>query len=229
MPLSEVVLKIKHDCPFNNISGRFPTLKIFVWCNREHEVIEAVVSDTKEYRAVVKALSKIGAKVKSSDRRKIHLITKCFCTKENSVTKNIDEFDFLHVLPIIHEQGWEYHRLIVFKHADLENLMRKLEEKGFNVEIAHKVQFNGLIANSLTLTADALFSDLTEKQMDAVLKSYRNGYYEIPRRSTLKALTKKEKVSRTTFEEHLRKAENKIVSSLVPYMQLFKQTSRKNK
>jgi len=28
-------------------------------------------------------------------------------------------------------------------------------------------------------------------------------------------------VSRTTFEEHLRKAENRVVTALIPYLQLF--------
>lgn len=44
--------------------------------------------------------------------------------------------------------------------------MSPIESKS---EILRKVDFDGFIASSLTLTADALFSDLTEKQMDALL------------------------------------------------------------
>ena len=227
MPLSEVVFKAMHDCPFGNISRKFPLLKMFVWCNREHEVIELVVEKQEEYLAVMEEISKIGGIVEeSSDGYTVHLVTKrCFCTLENSVGRNIDAFNLLHVLPVIYEQGWEYYRVIAFRHEDLKELLQRLEEKGFVVDVLRKVPFDGFIASSLTLTADALFSDLTEKQIDALLTAYSHGYYRLPRKADVKTIASKKGVPRTTFQEHLRKAENKLIESLVPYIQLFKQAS----
>jgi len=93
---------------------------------------------------------------------------------------------------------------------------------GVKVEILRKVPFDGFIAGSLTLTADALFSDLTEKQMDALMSAHSNGYYRLPRKLPLTMIAKRKRVARTTFEEHLRKAENKIVNGLVPYLEMFR-------
>ena len=227
MTLFEVVFKVTHDCPFGNISRRFPSLKMFVWCNREHEVVEVIVEKLEEYSVVMEEISKIGGIIEeASDRHKVHLITKrCFCTMENSVGKNIDAFNLLHVSPVIYKQGWEYYRAIAFRHEDLKRLLQRLEEKGFVFEILRKVPFDGFIASSLTLTADALFSDLTEKQMDALLTAYMLGYYKLPRKADVKTIARKKRVPRTTFQEHLKKAENKLVASLVPYIQLFKQAS----
>ena len=227
MTLSEVVFKVTHDCPFGNISRKFPYLKMFVWCNREHEVIEVIMGKQEEYSAVMEEISKIGGIIeKSSDRHNIHLVTKrCFCTTENSVSKNIDAFNLLHVLPVIYEKGWEYYRIIVFRHEDLQNLLKRLEEMAFAVEILRKVPFDGFIASSLTLTADALFSDLTGKQIDALLTAFKYGYYNLPRKADVKTIASKEQVPRTTFQEHLKKAENKLIKSLVSYIQLFKQAS----
>ncbi len=81
----------------------------------------------------------------------------------------------------------------------------------------------------MTLTADTLFSDLTEKQIEALLMAYNYGYYEMPRKADVKTIAEKEQVPRTTFQEHLRKAESKLVASLVPYIQLFKQASVEKK
>jgi hypothetical protein len=157
-----------------------------------------------------------------SDRNKVHLVMKsCFCLLENSVTKNIDECNLLHVAPVVYEQGWEYYRVIAFRHEDLEKLLQRLEEKGLMFEILRKVPFDSFIASSLTLTADALFSDLTGKQIDALLTAYRNGYYQLPRKADVKRIAFKERVPRTTFQEHLKKAENKLVAALVPYIKLF--------
>jgi predicted DNA binding protein len=159
----------------------------------------------------------------SSDQHNAHLIIEtCTCTRENSVGKNIQDFDLLHVSPIVYSQGWEYYRVIAFKHEDLKKLLQRLEERGFSYEIVRKVPFDGFIASSLTLTADALFSDLTDKQMDALLTAHRNGYYLFPRKADVQTIASKRRVPRTTFQEHLKKAENKIVASLVPYIQLYK-------
>ncbi len=50
--------------------------------------------------------------------------------------------------------------------------MQRLEAKGFVFDVVRKVPFDGFIASSLTLTADALLSNLTEKQTDALLTAY---------------------------------------------------------
>jgi predicted DNA binding protein len=223
MPLFEVVFKVTHDCPFGNISRKFPSLKMFEWCNREHEILEVIVEDHEEYAAVMKEISKLeGIIGKSSDRDKVHLVMKtCYCSLENSVTRNIDACNLLHVAPVIYEQGWEYLRVIAFKHEDLEELLQRLDERGFEFEILRKVPFDGFIASSLTLTADALFSDLTAKQIGALLTAYKNGYYRLPRKADVTEIAFKERVPRTTFQEHLKKAENKLIAALVPYIQLF--------
>jgi len=229
MPLSEVVFKVTHECPFCNISKKYPSLKMFVWCNREHEVIEIISDKPEEYLAMIEEISKISKiVVKMSNGHKVHLVmTKCFCTMENSVSKNIDMCNLLHISPEVYGQGWEYYHVIAFRHEDLKELLQRLQERGFVVEVLRKVPFDGLIASSLALTADALFSDLTEKQVDALLSSFSMGYYRLPRKADVMTIASRKRVARTTFEEHLRKAENKLITSLVPYIQLFKQTLEK--
>jgi hypothetical protein len=66
-----------------------------------------------------------------------------------------------------------------------------------------------------------LFSRLTEKQIKAFLEACDSGYYRIPKKITAAELARKIHLSRTTFEEHLRKAENKVLSAIVPYLQLY--------
>ncbi len=233
MTLFEVAFKVTHDCPFCDISKKYPRLKMFDWCNREHDVIELIVDKADEYSAVLDEVSKIDGMVeKSSDLRNAHFfVKKCFCKDEDSVTRIIDEFDLLQISPIIYRDGWEYYRVIAFKHKDLKGLMQRFEERGFKFEILRKVDFDGFIASSLTLTADALFSDLTERQMDALTTAYSNGYYSLPRKASVQDIANKKRVSRTTYQEHLKKAENKLVASLVPYVQLFRRVApekRKN-
>jgi len=231
MPLTEVMLKMSYDHPFCAISRKFPSLKIFVWCNEEHDIIETIAEKQDENSAAIKELSKISEIVdKLSDQHKVQLITrKCRCKLEKWMGSGIGSFNLLYLSPIVYEQGWEYCRIIAFQHEDVKRFLRQLEEKGFLTEILRKVPFDGLLASAMTLTADALFSDLTEKQIDAILSAFNSGYYRLPRKANVGTIASKRKMSRTTFREHLKKGENKLIISLVPYLRLFKQASTKKR
>ena len=52
---------------------------------------------------------------------------------------------------------------------------------------------------------------LSKKQKDALSVAVKEGYYGFPRKKELNDLAKLSKVSFSTFREHLRKAENKII------------------
>lgn len=199
-------------------------MKMFIWCNSRHDIIE-IVSDPLDYKKIREELgNKIMAEL--TDREKVHLIAKkCSCLLDYSVTYNIEKFNLLQIYPDVIQNGWEFYRVIAFNHDDIKRFFDSLEKKDIEVEVLRKVPLDGFIASSLTLTADALFSDLTEKQINALLEAYSHGYYALPRKADVKTIANKKRVPRTTFEEHLRKAENKLITSLVPYIQLFKQAS----
>ena len=57
---------------------------------------------------------------------------------------------------------------------------------------------------------------LTKKQQDSIEKAILYGYYSWPKNVTLDELAKKEGIARSVFQEHLRKAESKIMSQYVP-------------
>jgi len=48
--LFEVALKVAvPNSFFVDITRRFPSMSIFIWCNRENDVIEVVVRNPEEY------------------------------------------------------------------------------------------------------------------------------------------------------------------------------------
>lgn len=224
MPLLEIRFKVSHDCPFGNISRKYPSLKMFEWCNREHEVLEFVLKDGKDYQAImneIKASAEIVNAVSDGDR--VHIITKiCTCTQPGSVSRHLDDLSILQLDPVVYEKGWEHFRIIAFNNDAVSELMKRMKDEGFLVEITRKKPFKGSITGALSLTADALFSNLTEKQMDALVTAYIQGYFSFPRRTDVQTMAARMHVPRTTFVEHLKKAENKVVVGLIPYIQIFR-------
>nr|WP_272904676.1 helix-turn-helix domain-containing protein [Halobacterium sp. TGN-42-S1] len=67
---------------------------------------------------------------------------------------------------------------------------------------------------------DQLFDGLTDRQLAALQLALECGYYEQPRRTSLRDLADRTSVARSTFEEHLRKAENKLLTSAGQFLRL---------
>jgi predicted DNA binding protein len=59
--------------------------------------------------------------------------------------------------------------------------------------------------------------ELTDKQLESLKLAYKEGYYSYPHALTIPNLAKKAKKSYSTFQEHLSKAENKLVEHFLKY------------
>ena len=88
----------------------------------------------------------------------------------------------------------------------VKNFMEKIDELGIRYRVV--------------LLADANFSPisplnrLTEKQREVLMAAYKLGYYEIPRKITSEELAKKLGIVDSTLVEHLRKAEQRLMTQL---------------
>jgi len=200
---------------------------MFVWCNREHEVIEIALSERSQYEEMRKAINSLAGVVDiASNGGNIRIITKkCFCTPKNSVGRNLDIHNMLHLMPVIYEGGWEYYRAIAFRHSDFKRFVGAAERLPCELEVMRKSTLNGNLGGSVMVPVSDLFANLTSKQIEALLTSYFKGYFKFPRKANVMNIAKAKRVPRTTFQEHLTKAENKLIGGLVPYLTLFQAKS----
>jgi len=75
MTLIEAQFKIRHDCPFVDITRRYPDTKMFVWCNREKEVVEVIAGSDSMFEQLKDECYRLGTIVESvSDSKKIILM-----------------------------------------------------------------------------------------------------------------------------------------------------------
>jgi DNA-binding CsgD family transcriptional regulator len=61
----------------------------------------------------------------------------------------------------------------------------------------------------------SLLSKLTPRQRQMLLTAYALGYYDVPRRISSDELSRHLKVDKSTLAEHLRKAERKLIGSII--------------
>lgn len=63
---------------------------------------------------------------------------------------------------------------------------------------------------------ERLFAELTERQQEILLTALDQGYYEQPRQVTYEDLAAELDCTKTTVGEHLRKAEEKVLTGIAP-------------
>jgi len=70
------------------------------------------------------------------------------------------------------------------------------------------------------VSTSTLFGNLTTKQRRALITALDNGYYHMPRRATAGEIAEKLRVPRTSYVDHLRKAENKVLKAVGSYLRM---------
>ncbi len=116
----------------------------------------------------------------------------------------------IHYKPIVfHKDGWEEWEIASPERKAVEDLI-EIGEKIYKFKLL-KFYWRKL-KNFGFLT---LLPELTEKQEKALKLALEEGYYKYPRKISLDKLSKIAKLSFSTFQAHVRKAENKILSYVI--------------
>lgn len=221
MGLLEVSLRASWEYPFVELSRMVPSMPVSMWCIWNRELLQIPSRDPAVIRRVESSIRKVGHVVDEwVDARASRLfLLRCTCDQYASPWNLISRHQCWDTPPIIYQDGWASMRVMSFDTENPRRLVADFQKLG-PTELVRKRKL-GLDVLPTSVYANALFGDLTAKQCDALLTAFRFGYYTSPRQVTTEEIAASLGVSRTTYEEHLRKAENRVVSALIPYLQLF--------
>jgi predicted DNA binding protein len=229
MTLFELEFKIRHNCRLADFSYRQPLAGVHMWRIKNHEIIEVFSRDrTENPDALEDACALDGIIDHVGNKYQNYLIAKSIpCGVDKTIEDRSSKLDILHLAPVSYYSGWEYHKVVAFRQDDITKLIEGFQECGYIPSILRKVPFSGFSAGSMTVRTESLFQGLTDLQTDAVLTAHSHGYYRIPRAADVKAISNSMGVRRTTFQEHLRKGENKIMQALIPHLHTWHHFSGK--
>ncbi|MFQ6123959.1 MAG: helix-turn-helix domain-containing protein [Candidatus Heimdallarchaeota archaeon] len=213
------MLEIQHECPFSNFSRNHPQVEIQQWCNHQHDILELKGEPTVLERAITDLETELGTVLRIfPEHNQVQLIMKrCKCI-ELPLTSIIDRYDCLQLPPVRYVAGREIINLLVTPEDAgliLDNIRK--EDPASKVKVLQLAPLkNSFNPYPLFLPLDGLKNSLTAKQLQVLTKAYNKGYYELPRKVFLETLAGDMNIHRRTYEEHLRKAEKKIMSFLIP-------------
>jgi predicted DNA binding protein len=226
MSLYEASIRVKHECPYRKISERHPDLTIREWPLSDCQVLEITseATPTDELHDDINQLGTILHESKDDDG--YHVVTQsCLCSLEQSIIDRFEEHNCLYQSPTIYRQGWEHYTVIAFNGEAIRELLGDLRSDR-EIELLSKTSISEKqIPHSMLAPANQLFENITDRQLAALQLALESGYYEQPRKTSLRELADQTAVARSTYEEHLRKAENKLLTNAGQFLRLITATS----
>jgi len=122
-------------------------------------------------------------------------------TVKPGIYSTILETGSMSQLPIIIEQGWQYHQILSPTATSLRRMLTKLKQNFQEVELIRSSNSPNYIP-----------SILTNKQHTTIQLAYEMGYYNLPRGVTIEDIGNSLGISRSACQERLHRAEKEIVS-----------------
>jgi len=226
MSLYETSIRVRHECPYREISERHPDLTIREWPLSDCQVLE-ITSETTPTDELLDDISQLGTVLhESKDDDGYHVVTQsCLCSLEQSIIDRFEAHNCLYQSPTIYRQGWEHYTVVAFDEADIRELLGDLRSDR-EIELLSKTSISETqIPHSMLAPANQLFENITDRQLAALQLALESGYYEQPRNTSLRDLADQTSVARSTYEEHLRKAENKLLTNAGQFLRLVTATS----
>lgn len=225
--VDEIILRMQHELPFNNVSQRFPEATIYRWCNSMVDYLEFLSPDDDLLDEIRASLGKVVTALRSHllytsrDRGRLGVLVRCRCTPTNSTVRITEAANCLWKPPVVYGGGAESLTVLAMTPQAFRSLYRRLEAVA-TVEIVKKsAAAPDVLRDSYTLSLSGLFSDLTGKQIQLFVNAVDAGYFDIPKRTSMERMAAKEGIGESTIQEHLSKAESKVLRALAPYLHLY--------
>ncbi len=231
----DVSLRLDHSLPFCNFSKLFPTVGIQRWCNLQVDILEFQVSKEEDAGKLEPALGdmlkSLGAHLIRFNRyssKNMEAVVGCKCATDNSTVAMIEWAECIPVMPVNYRGGFEHCRLLAFTKGTLDGALEALS-KVSKVEVENKsVVPRESARGAITVPVDEFLGALTKKQLEAFVTALQMGYYGMPKGATMDEIAANQGMKRSTYEEHLRKAELKILQAVRPYARLAYVTSQED-
>lgn len=223
--LYNYLIELQTDDLYSNFSRNHPHLEIRLWCNYQNDILEirgeekALESAKSELQNTLKPILEI-----YPENTKTQFILKLCRCAESPVSQILEKYDCLELPPVKYLRGREILNLVITSESTklIVQDIRKENPKAI-VKVLKLAPLKKLDnPYPLYLPLDNLTQLITRRQLEAITVALNHGYYEIPRRAYLETLAKEMSIKRRTYEDHLRKAEKKIMDMIVPALMLSK-------
>lgn len=202
---------------YSKLTNRYPKLIIRQWSLPKHQVVE-FVGGSDSSGQVLEQIREHENILSSTIMGDGFYAVSTSTPKDTSIQEKFRHHNCVYVPPTVYQYGSKKYSVVGFERQDIHALLQDLKQtRDITVRLKFPMETLSL-PSEMPFTAETVFKDLTSRQIEAIQIALENGYYNQPRKATVKELANHTTVARATYEEHLRKAENKIMINIKQYV-----------
>jgi predicted DNA binding protein len=194
-------------------AGRAATLH--TWCNLETDFVQVLGDDAEAAACLDDILRRFGPDIAFAQGARRAALVPCPANRTTSVSVTVERHSGIIQAPIVSADGWDTFRAILFDDRQARSCLEALAKLG-EFELLAKKPLDWFGSTKFFVPSAELLHGLTRRQAEALLAAVESGYYGEPRGTTLGEVAQRFGLSRASLEEHLRKAENKLLLALAP-------------
>ncbi|MGP6240285.1 helix-turn-helix domain-containing protein [Cuniculiplasma sp. SKW4] len=227
--MDEITIESQNEMLFNRLSRKFPEVKFYRWCNSTVDFLEFILdsSDNETLKnSLQEAINEVGSKLisYSLNENRLSVMMSCKCSVNNSTIRIVESESCMWKAPVSYYEGRE--KITIYSpdaHCS-KRVFEKISSRG-PAEIIEKkpMRVEGFV-NSFNISLEDIFGGLTKKQMDSMIKAIESGYFVFPRKVHLENIAKAMNLSRSTYQEHLSVALERVMTRIGPLLSLYSST-----
>jgi len=219
----EIRIKAQHSCPFLEFANQFSG-PVHSYCSREYDIIEVSSSIGSAKQELLSKLFPEDTNwqiVEAGSTSYVMMNCMCEGIYESSITTMVQQAGGIQEYPIRYHQGYEYHKVRCLNKNTLSQVIKEVEALPYlEIQGIEDIGEKGLYQTQM-ISAFEILDALTPTQLKVLVDAFERGYYAIPRGVRTLDLAEEYDVTRYAVDKSLRKAENKIIQAIMPYL-LFK-------
>ena len=217
MPTLDAQLRVAHPCPYCDLSVDFPEVLFLLWCDNRMDHFLVSARDEGERESVLTEIRRrFRGKVLLADGTSAVVRLPDFEWEDPpSVTRLAREAGLWVLPPVTYFGGKETYRMLAPARPALHRLVSRLRRLG-DVELLslHRADLGGV--RELPTSTVQQFEGITDRQARSLIAAHEAGLTDVPARGRWAEVARREGLSRSTFGEHLRKAQARLVENSYP-------------
>lgn len=211
-------IRLKHDCIIGNRCKKFGIIMQSLDLSEREEEGKVVTSSIHQLVGEEGNIKKFFNDLRKDKRTKYvelngNTLFLVETAKKKPVSKYMKKKIFVVKPVIIDSQGYEHWEIAAHKKEELMkfiNEVRPLMEEFELLSIKNTPLQN--------IYFPKIMPELTDLQKRALELAVKEGYYQIPKKIGLRKLARMMKVSLSTYQAHLQKAESKVIPNTLSFL-----------
>lgn len=193
-------------------------VRVDLWCNDHSDLVHAVGGDAAAVIVDVAETIGVADRLRDGDER-VAVTDGCLAAqRSDNIEAYVGRHGCLLLPPLQYVGGERVCRVLALTGESLADVYHDLVADGHDVTVQSKRRVDAVTNGSPLLDPAGVVPSLTGRQRETLLTAVEGGYYAIPREITTAEIGEAIGVERRTAEDHLRRAEAKLIESIAGYL-----------